>query len=127
MHYLGNASIANYSCIYQTANVVGAAIIAVAASSVALSIFFIFRAIWTNSWWKRIASAVILAVAVSGMHWVAAVGTRYKLETIKPVKTDITRRSTVIVVICLVSLHLSRVDFGDSCLLTDRHSPSALA
>lgn len=103
MHYLGNASIANYTCIYQVANVVGAALIAVAASIVALSIFFIFRAIWSSSWWKRIASAVILAAAVSGMHWVAAVGTRYRLVTIEPVKSDITRKSTVIVVICLVS------------------------
>lgn len=103
MHYLGNASIANYACIYHTVNVIGAALIAVAASTVALSLFFIFRSIWANSWWKRIASAVILAAAVSGMHWVAAVGTRYKLVTIEPAQSEVTRRSTVIVVICLVS------------------------
>src|SRR2546423_1532685 len=53
MHYLGQAGIDNYACIYKAANVVGAAIIAVFASVTALSVFFVLRAAWTNSWWKR--------------------------------------------------------------------------
>lgn len=103
MHYLGNASIANYSCIYRKAYVVGSAIIAVIASIVALAIFFVFRAMWANSWWKRAISAVVLAGAVSGMHWCAAVGTRYRLKIIRSEGNEPSRSATVVVVICLVS------------------------
>lgn len=103
MHYLGNASINNYVCIYNIANVVGAALIAVAASIIALSLFFVFRAGWTSSWWKRIISAVLLAGAVSGMHWCASTGTSYKLIALAGDNNQLSRNETVIVVICLVS------------------------
>lgn len=103
MHYLGNASIENYSCIYETGNVIGAAAISVAASTIALAMFFVFRSIWANSWWKRLLSAVMLAGAVSGMHWVAAVGTGYRLKKISKSGSGPSRDATVIVVICLVS------------------------
>ena len=107
MHYLGNASISNYACTYAVVNVVGAALIAVAASTVALWLFFACRASWTSSWWKRALSAVVLAGAVSGMHWCAATGTRYHLldlnfgGTADGETRAASRRSTVIVVICL--------------------------
>jgi NO-binding membrane sensor protein with MHYT domain len=101
MHYLGNASISNYVCIYSIPNVVGAALIAVAASITALSLFFVFRAAWTNSWWKRIICAVVLAGAVSGMHWCASTGTNYKLIALSIDGNQLSRNTTVIVVICL--------------------------
>ncbi|RGP60480.1 signaling protein ykow [Fusarium sporotrichioides] len=101
MHYLGNASINNYTCVYQPAYVIGSAIIAIVASNVALAMFFVFRAMWANAWWKRGISAVVLAGAVSGMHWCAAVGTRYRLESIKPNGNEPSRTGTVVVVICL--------------------------
>ncbi|KAH6883583.1 hypothetical protein B0T10DRAFT_139565 [Thelonectria olida] len=101
MHYLGNASIENYTCVYRPAYVVGAAFIAVVASNVALAMFFVFRAMWANAWWKRAISAVFLAGAVSGMHWCAAMGTRYRLKNIKPEGNEHSRSATVIVVICL--------------------------
>ena len=103
MHYLGNASISNYVCVYNIANVVGAALIAVAASIVALAIFFVFRAAWTHSWWKRAISAVLLAGAVSGMHWCASMGTQYRLVSLNSGTNQLSRNATVIVVICLVS------------------------
>jgi NO-binding membrane sensor protein with MHYT domain len=103
MHYLGNASIQNFACVYNPVNVVGAALIAVAASIVALSLFFVFRAAWTSSWWKRAGSAVILAGAVSGMHWCAATGTQYRLLRLNDGMNELSRNTTVIVVICLVS------------------------
>lgn len=109
MHYLGNKSIENYVCTYNPAFVVGAAIIAVVASIIALSMFFMFRAIWANSWWKRTVSAFILAGAVSGMHWCAAVGTRYRLVNIKAETNEPSRSATVIVVICLVSTYIYEV------------------
>jgi len=102
MHYVGNASISNYVCIYNIVNVVGSALIAVAASIVALATFFVFRAAWTHSWWKRAISAVILAGAVSGMHWCASTGTNYRLVAVNTGSNELGRNTTVIVVICLV-------------------------
>ena len=103
MHYLGQAGISNYVCIYSIGNVVGSAVVAVAASIVALSVFFVLRATWTNSWWKRALCAAILAGAVFGMHWLASVGTQYRLKHASPSSSPtISRNSTVIVVIVLV-------------------------
>ncbi|KAF5657362.1 signaling ykoW [Fusarium heterosporum] len=81
--------------------VIGSAIIAIAASNVALAMFFVFRAMWANAWWKRVISSVVLAGAVSGMHWCASVGTRYRLKRVRPNGNEPSRTGTVIVVICL--------------------------
>lgn len=108
MHYLGQAGISNYTSVYDVKNVVGSAVIAIAASIVALSVFFVLRVTWTNSWWKRALCAIILAGAVSGMHWLASVGTQYRLKNISiPSGSNISRNSTVIVVIVLVRLPTS--------------------
>lgn len=104
MHYLGNASINNYRCSYQTAYVVAAALIAVAASTAALALFFVFQAAWTNAWWRRTGCAMVLAGAVSGMHWCAAAGTRYTLLHLYSPRNGMSRDATIIVVICLVSI-----------------------
>ncbi|KAK7229550.1 hypothetical protein V2G26_001720 [Clonostachys chloroleuca] len=102
MHYLGNASIENYTCRYNIGYIVGSAIIAIAASIIALSAFFIFRSMWANSWWKRLLSALLLAGAVSGMHWCAAFGTQYTLISIKTGSDgEMSQGATAIVVICL--------------------------
>ncbi|KAK1753776.1 hypothetical protein QBC47DRAFT_404118 [Echria macrotheca] len=101
MHYLGNASISNYECEYNVANVAGAALIAATASSVALALFFVFRAAWTSSWWKRVGCAIVLASAVSGMHWCAALGTTYRLLHPNSADDYDMRNTTIIVVSCL--------------------------
>ncbi|POR35966.1 Uncharacterized protein TPAR_03820 [Tolypocladium paradoxum] len=101
MHYLADASISNYGSSYQTANVVGAALIAVSASTTALALFFVFEATWKNEWWKRLGCAMVLAGAVSGMHWCAAVGTSYKLLHLHSAQEGLSRHETMIVVICL--------------------------
>lgn len=77
MHYVGQLGITNYQCVYDPGHVVGAAIIAVAASITSLGVFFRLRASWTNNWWKRGLSASVLAMAVTGMHYTAAAGTSY--------------------------------------------------
>ncbi|KAK4113248.1 hypothetical protein N656DRAFT_708468 [Canariomyces notabilis] len=101
MHYLGNASISNYHCDYAVGNVAGSAVIAAAASTVALALFFVFRSAWTGSWWKRIGCAVVLAGAVSGMHWCAALGTRYTLLVVNEVGEYGPRNTTSVVISCL--------------------------
>ena len=102
MHFLGDTSITNYECEYVSGNVAGAIIIACTATTIALSLFFVFRASWTSTWWKRMGCSVVLAGAVSGMHWCAALGTTYRLVSLnRPSQSD-TRNITVIAVSCLV-------------------------
>lgn len=100
MHYLGNASISNYRCTYTVAYVVGAAIIAVSASTAALAVFFVFESSWKTAWWRRVLCAAVLAGAVSGMHWCAAVGTQYILIG-QRMGVGMSRDTTIIIVICL--------------------------
>ena len=97
MHYVGQLGISNYSCTYKAGNVVGAAAIAVVASVVALSVFFRIRESWTDSWWKRSMCGAVLAIAVSGMHWTAAVGTIYHYKASSKGIRGHSRIQTVIV------------------------------
>ena len=104
MHYLGQGGIANYQTVYDWKFILGAAIIAVVASTIALGVFFYFKSTWTNAWWKRFLCALLLAVAVSGMHWCATFGTSYRLLSMTGAdQAGLSRRATVIVVMCLVS------------------------
>jgi NO-binding membrane sensor protein with MHYT domain len=101
MHYVGQSGITNYICVYNVANVVGSAVIAVVASVTAITIFFVLRAAWTDSWWKRALCALLLAGAVSGMHWIASAGTEYRYKQLNT-GVQLSRNPTVIVVIVLV-------------------------
>ena len=104
MHYLGQLGIANYYCHYSLGFVIGAAIIAVCATNVALFVFFKMRANWSNNWWKRLLCACILAGAVSGMHWVATIGTTYRFRSdYDSSMVGLSRAQTVIVCTLLVS------------------------
>ena len=103
MHYMGQKGIANYTPAYSWRRVLGSAIIAVAANTVALGIFFYLKSTWTNSWWKRLSCASLLAVSVSGMHWVATVGTVYRVRTnVMGTTSGLSKEATVVVVIGLV-------------------------
>ena len=103
MHYMGQKGIANYIPSYSWSRVFGSAIIAVVANTTALGVFFYLKSTWTNSWWKRMFCASLLAVSVSGMHWVATVGTSYRMKTDMMEKVSgLSREATVVVVICLV-------------------------
>ena len=105
MHYLGQGGISNYHAVYDWRFVLGSGIIAVVAATLALGIFFYFKSGWTNTWWKRSACAFLLAVGVSGMHWVATVGTSYRLESVVDGNQNgLSRRTTVVVVLCLVRM-----------------------
>lgn len=106
MHYLGQLGVENYHCSYRVQNVVGAAIIAVLASFIALSVFFRLRETWTDSWWKRLLCGCVLALAVSGMHWSAAVGTIYVWKGDLSIHGN-TRTQTAIIAASLVCAPLS--------------------
>lgn len=115
MHYMGQGGISNYTPVYNWSYVLGAAIIAITASTVALGLFFYLKSHWTNSWQKRGACAVILATAVSGMHWTATVGTQYRLNSSNLSQANgLSRQATVIVVICLVGRVNAFVRLTDS-------------
>ena len=106
MHYLGQVGIANYRPSYDIPYVVGAATISVTASTIALSIFFFFKAKWTNKWYKRVSCAALLAAGVSGMHWCATVGTNYKLITVQLSTKEIPPDRVINAVTILVSVNL---------------------
>lgn len=104
MHYLAQAGISNYECLYPIPFVVGAFIIAVSASIAALCVFFLYRLSWDTRWWRRPICAIVLASAVSGMHWITSIGTQYRLKGWGPSTTgNLSRASTVIIVLVLVS------------------------
>ncbi|KAL9123872.1 MAG: hypothetical protein Q9217_006740 [Psora testacea] len=103
MHYMGQGGLANYTASYSWPWVLGSVVIAVVASTTALGIFFYFKSVWTNTWQKRAACAALLAVAVSGMHWVATRGTQYRLTSNASTNANgLSREAIVIAVICLV-------------------------
>lgn len=98
----GQAGISNYDTFYLPGHIVGSVVIAVVATTVALTLFFILRKNFTNTLYKRASCAVILSGAVSGMHWTAALGTRYRLKPNTGLSRD-TRQMTVVITIVMVS------------------------
>lgn len=100
MHYLGNASIRNYDVVYDRAYIAAASVIAIFDSIISLYLFFKARASWKNTWWKRAISACLLAGAVSGMHWAAAVGTNCRLLYLNE-RTELSQIHAILVVSCL--------------------------
>lgn len=103
MHYVGQLGIQNYICSYSVGNIVGSAIIAVFSCTIALGIFFRWRATWTGNWLRRGACACLLAAAISGMHWTATVGTRYRgYKEFVGAKTQRPRGQVIIICTVLV-------------------------
>lgn len=104
MHYVGQQGIENFDCHYRAAYVAGAATIAIIASILALSLFFLFQAWWTDTGWKRSLCATLLAAAVSGMHWTATVGTSYSPKARQQPSKGLSPKAVVIVCTILVRL-----------------------
>lgn len=103
MHYLGQSSIANYTCFYVIAYVIVSAFVAIAGCIVPIFLFFHWRTVWATKWWKRGVCASIFAFAVSGMHWLASAGTHYRLIAASPpAGTDVSRHVAIIVAVILV-------------------------
>ncbi|CAO3690980.1 hypothetical protein G6F70_001958 [Rhizopus microsporus] len=77
MHYLGQVAVDFFILKNKTSYVVCAVIIAVCAVTAALFIFFKLREQWANQWYKRLGCAMLMGLAVCGMHYTAMVGTEY--------------------------------------------------
>lgn len=110
MHYSGQGGISNYMVSYRWEYVLGSAIIAVMAATVALGVFFYLKATWTNTWAKKALCASVLAASVSGMHWVATAGTVYRYKERRRHGGGFSRQATVVMVLCLVRLSLNPCD-----------------
>ncbi|MBE7179828.1 MAG: hypothetical protein INR71_01250 [Terriglobus roseus] len=102
MHYVGNFGITNYKVRNPAQYIVGAAAIAIFASVVALSLFFYFKERWINSLPRRLICACILAGAVSGMHWLATMGTTYQISVGDKVTTG--NRNTNLIIAIVISV-----------------------
>jgi NO-binding membrane sensor protein with MHYT domain len=118
MHYVGNFGVSNYRLHFPAGYIIGAAAIAICASITALTLFFYFKERWINSWPRRLVCACLLAGAVSGMHWVASIGTTYTL-TEAAANASSTGRDTNLIVAIVISL-LSCVVCMVFALLTQR-------
>ena len=104
MHYTGQGGISNYIISYSWKYVLGSVFVAVVASTAALGVFFYSTMTWTSGFITRSACAAMMAAAVTGMHFVATLGTYYhfKMNTWAG-QGGLSREAVVIVVLCLVS------------------------
>lgn len=96
MHYVGNLGTVNYTLIYPARYIVAACIIAVGDCVIALAMFFYFKERWISVFWKRMCCAVILAVAICGMHFTASIGCNYRLKNVG--KTTNAQRNTAVII-----------------------------
>lgn len=103
MHYCGNLGASNYTLHYPTRYILASCIIAIGDCIVALMLFFYFKEKWISVLWKRLGCAVLLAVAVCGMHYTASVGCTYQLKKLDV--SDASRNTAVIVagVLCIAA------------------------
>lgn len=101
MHYIGNLGAYNYTLIYPPRFIIASCIIAIGDCIIALNLFFYFKEKWINVFWKRLVCAVILAVAVCGMHYTASIGCTYELKTLN--ESTLNRNTAVIIAGALVS------------------------
>ncbi|KAG5440019.1 hypothetical protein PCK2_000627 [Pneumocystis canis] len=111
MHYTGQAGISNYMASYHVGYVIGSVnspfpvlnrteldtqvIIAVCATVFTLMLFFTLQSKWMNTWWKLAGCSFLLATAVSGMHWIASLGTTYRYR--HPVNNKISRTTIIFI------------------------------
>lgn len=104
MHYTAEIGISNYTISFSWKYILGSAAVAVAANIAALGIFFYVTKVWTNGLLKKLFCASLLAISVSGMHWVATVGTSYRFKRrSSSTRNDLSRQGAAVVVVCLVS------------------------
>lgn len=104
MHYIGNRGIQNYDVHNDRTHIVVSGVIATVACFVALTIFFVQKERFINVLWRRCVCAAILAGAVSSMHWVASLGSTYRLKNVYSSST-FSKQTNLILAIVFVSSH----------------------
>ncbi|EIE84171.1 hypothetical protein G6F46_007171 [Rhizopus delemar] len=115
MHYVGQFAIDYFIIVYKTGYVIGAAIIACVAVTAALYLFFKLREKWMSLWYKRLGCAMLMAMAVCGMHYTALVGTTFHLppSNAPPPKPKLSPAaligiiSAIVVVACAALIYIS--------------------
>ncbi|KAL9064329.1 MAG: hypothetical protein Q9157_007874 [Trypethelium eluteriae] len=101
MHYVGNFGILNYKLVYTPRYIGGAIVVAVVDATGSLAFFFSMKELWINRWWSRLMTAIFLAIAVSGMHWVASVGVVYRLKAVPTPNAGNARNVNLIIAVAL--------------------------
>jgi NO-binding membrane sensor protein with MHYT domain len=86
---------------------VGAGVLAVVASIAALTILCLFQS--PNVVWQRLLIAAVLAAALTSLHWLAAVGTEFRLKPGNEYQ-GVYESHSVVPVIVLVSSTLTALD-----------------
>lgn len=81
MHYCGQAAVDNFDVQFKPLFVTGSIVIALIATNAALVLFFILRSLWQDSWRRLFGLALLIAAAVTSMHFTAAAGTVYHYRT----------------------------------------------
>ncbi|KAK9719533.1 hypothetical protein K7432_004714 [Basidiobolus ranarum] len=79
MHYIAIVSM-NTHVVYSPLIVAASVAIAIVAACASLFIFFTLRSKWKAAWWKRTICAMIMAVAVCGMHYTGMAAVNYKIQ-----------------------------------------------
>ena len=79
MHFSASFN-ASFGVHYSIGSMVASILIACIASTVALTTFFRLREQWQDIWWKRLICAGGLAAAVCGMHYIALIGTEWRVR-----------------------------------------------
>ncbi|KAK4954037.1 hypothetical protein LTR66_013619 [Elasticomyces elasticus] len=124
MHYTGNLGITNYNLDYSNRFIVGACIVATVDCIITLTLFFVLREKWINHFTRRFFCAALLAVAVSGMHWVASIGCKYRLKELDNSSLPQGRNTNVIIAGVLCAL-TSFICFGIMLLTRQRQKQLA--
>jgi NO-binding membrane sensor protein with MHYT domain len=105
MHYTANLGVSNYHIDFDHRYVGGAIIIACAACVLALTLIFMLQDLWINFFYMRLVCALVIAGAVTGMHYEGTVGTSYRLKyALNGSGTNGLRNTNVITAVVIVSI-----------------------
>lgn len=103
MHYIGQAGIINYDCIYHVSYAIGSAFLVAGSFTVGLLMFVMFRASWHSDWWKRGLCAMLVASAIGSSNWLASVGTEYRFRKANRNAAINYKNSTIVIFVIVVS------------------------
>ncbi|KAL1917863.1 uncharacterized protein VTP21DRAFT_3697 [Calcarisporiella thermophila] len=104
MHYVGQFAIIHYRIRYELSLVIASFFIGITALSVALIIFFYLESQWKDRWHKRFGCALIMGIAVCGMHYVGMSATHYWTNGVNNSTDFMTTLSPSVLVGCIAGI-----------------------